>query len=331
MIKINKNAVQKALLSFNIRPDSVTLNDSPKKKVWEVVRGSEKYALKCVSTDKVAYNVTEVSRHLQQNGLSVLEVLPTVDGKWFSTQNDFHFILTRWVSGTIPRYDNPSMLENITTKLSRFHQSSRGFNGKSAKIEDLFQLYPSHYEKKKNQLEKSRSRIHSSKDPFTRLFILHYPWLQSRIKWVLDHFPHAAFKSLIAQSRKDPFLQHGDYSRINVLADSSGQLIVIDLDTVAYALPVWDISRLITWVNHDLQQWSGDRLQEMLKRYQQIRPMSQIEQDLLQVDQIFPHLATNLAVSYYKGSKSPTLLDEFERTLVIDREKIKDLGLGPLT
>jgi spore coat protein I len=128
----------------------------------------------------------------------------------------------------------------------------------------------------------------------------------------------------------DPRLGHGDYSHHNLLRSNSNKLTVIDLDTASIALPMRDISHLTTTMNHVIGAWSSRRFQSVLNAYQQIRPLTAEEIELLLLDQIFPHKAIRLSEKYFEDSGNLALLHEFERCMAIDKEKLTDLGMGPI-
>lgn len=320
--------ISKVLAKYGVYPEKWTLiKQESNRNVWEVKGDKRKYALKSVNAE-IAQKIPDISFYLSGKGIPVITPLPTLNGDFFVQKNKFFFILFPWFEGEFIRYDTPGTIERMSGLLAQFHEASRGYAaaGKLVKKKTLNLLYD--YSKKYKYMKRIYKELEQSDDRIARVFSNHYSWLQKRCKWVIKRLPHTTYQALIASARLDPILGHGDYSRVNILSDKRGNWIIIDLDTVGVYLPIRDLSRMITWINHDFGNWDSARFKSILQCYRNIRPFSRSEEELLIVDQCFPHQALALITHYYKKIKNVTLLEEFERCLATDKEKLRELHIN---
>jgi spore coat-associated protein S len=324
-------SVEMPLTAFGLWPAEVRLIKQTEdgKAIWEVAGTRGRFALKRVNSRRRAKKIGALSHYLHRNGLPVPPAVVALNGRTSLETEEGYYLLFPWVEGERPAYAAPGRIGRIAELLGRFHEGSRGYVAGGGCVTDWRLDWNEVYRRLAAQLDRAAGAAAARPDPFGALLLEHLPWLRARIDWVLHRLPASPLAALAAEARQDPLLCHGDYSRDNVLEDRAGALTIIDLDTVCVCLPVWDISRLITWINHDQQDWSAGRLQAVLDAYAAARPLSVAEQDLLLLDQTFPHLAIAIARGYYEADR-PSLLEELGRCLRTDRAKLADLGTGPL-
>jgi CotS family spore coat protein len=297
--------------------------------IWQVDSDAGRYVLKRVRLPERAARVAGVGPYLAAQGLPVVASIPTPRGEPFVVEQERPHLLFPWVDGTRPDYGKPGAVDTMCRLLAQFHERSAGYAATGAPCEWELDWRP-FYDLQLKRLERStREALRRYNDPVSRTLWAELPWLHARGRWAREQLERVGLPDLIAQAEQDPLLAHGDYSRDNVLVHADGALTIIDLDQTAVALPVFDISRLVTWINHDQGDWSGARLDQVVQAYEQVRPLSGSEKDLLLVDQVFPHQALAIARAYYAGPESGTLPEELARCLATDRAKLADLGLGP--
>ncbi|MGG1573879.1 phosphotransferase [Fictibacillus sp. NRS-1165] len=333
-MEITEKAVAEILQkNYGIQPDKMVLirrkSDRELWKITDINKGV--YALKYLTKCERAPIIAAVNGYVREKGVPVTTVLSTLDGTSFVNVNKGCFLLFQWLEGEQPGYAESEMIERMAMLLAKFHVASEGYAAAGHPIFDTRLDWNKIYKRKVKKMAKCQEMANISGDPFSKVYLCNLPWLQSRVNWVLDQLPHTALSHLLASARLDPHLAHGDYSPLNLLCSNSNELTVIDFDTVSIALPMRDISHLITWINHALGAWSGERFQLIVDAYQQIRPLSAEEYDLLLLDQIFPHKAIRYAHKYFNDSRNPKLLNELERCIAIDEQKLTDLGMGPMS
>lgn len=324
--------VWNALQRFGIEPDGLELiaQNNADRAVWHVRSPQGDWALKALRSWERAHKVAAVSRFLHQGGASVAPALDAVDGTASVFSGDFSFLLFPWIEGRNPRYEEGDVIERMAAALARFHLASRGYADSGGPPPENWLDWEQLYRKEAAKLERVLQQADVAADSTALTLRACAPWLRKRIRWTLDRAPATALRALVRAARRDPLIGHLDFARHNVLVSVTGDLTVIDLDAAARALPMWDLSYLITCMNHDLRGWSGERFQRALGAYEAVNPFSEAERDLLLLDQVFPHQAILLGVQYVVRNSSARLSDEIERCLDLDRGKLADVGLGPL-
>ncbi|MGM0881762.1 MAG: CotS family spore coat protein [Bacillota bacterium] len=337
MNEINKKVISEILQNnYGVIPEiMVRIRRKSDRQVWKITDANKNiYALKYLEKSARAPIIAAVNDYMHGKGIPVTPVLPTLDGTSYLDVNNGCFLLFPWLEGEHPSYAEPGMIEKMAILLAKFHEASHGYAASGNPITDNRLDWNKIYKKKIKKMEKFRVKASVSEDSFSKVYLNHLPWLKARANWVLEQLPQTALRNLLYSLQHNPRLGHGDYSHLNVLRNNHNELTVIDLDTVSLALPMRDISHLCTLIKQSFGEWSRERFQVVLDAYQQIRPLSAEELELLLLDQIFPHKAIRLAQKYFDDTSHAkghaTLLIEFERCIAIDKQKITELGMGPL-
>lgn len=318
---MNEHIILKVLAEYGIAPVNITLiSERKNRSVWKITGDKKSYALKSVQP-QIAEIISNVGVYLFNRGVPVITVLPTLKNDFFVKRKNISFVLFPWFEGEAIVYDTPGAMEKMSTLLANFHEASRGYEGTGHPIKKKQMDYVRETRKMNDVYEKL---IHKD-SPMVKVFSSHYDWLQKRCIWVMERLPDIL--AAPAKFNPDSLLSHGDYARVNILSDKNGDWKIIDLDTVAISHPMTDVSKMITLINHDLGNWDSKRYQFILECYRKIRPFSEDEEELLMIDQCFPRQAIDLLKCYFNKSGSTTLVEELERCLATEREKLKDFQI----
>lgn len=317
---MNDSIISEVLSEYGIAPDKIKLiSERNNRCVWKISSNKGDYALKLVEPKK-AQLISHTGVYLSARGVPVIPVLPTLKNRLFQQVKDVSFILFPWFEGEAILYDTPGTIGKMSNLLAHFHLSSKGYQatGSPVRKKDL-----NYINKTKNMNEVYKGLIHEDSQ-IAKIFLSHYDWIKKRCMWVIERIPDLPAAS--AKYNPEILLSHGDYARVNILSDKQGEWKIIDLDTVGISPPMADLSKMITLVNHDLGNWDSKRYQFILDCYRKIRPFRKEEEELLMMDQCFPHQAIDLMMSYYNKSTSSSLQEEFERCLSSDHEKLKEFN-----
>ncbi|MCM3197194.1 phosphotransferase [Priestia megaterium] len=327
---MNKDMISRVILKYGINAKKCTLiKQESDRCVWKIEDKKRKYALKSLTARK-AKITSNISSYLLERGIPVITLLPALNGDFIIQNGDSFFILFPWFEGEAIHYEIPGTIERMSVLLARFHEASKGYERKGRPIEQTKLNLLKDYLGQLEYMNKLYKELNSKDDPIVRVFLYHYSWLLKRCNWVIKHLPYTTYHNLVELVRLDPILGHGDYSRANILSDKKDNWKIIDLDTVKISHPLRDLSRMITWINHDLGNWDLDRYKSILQCYRDIRSFSDEEEEILILDQCFPHQAINLMRQYYEKKGSETLLEELKRCLDTDKEKIRKLLIKEL-
>lgn len=319
------------LQRYGLQPVSSRLlkAESDGRAVWRIEDHGGTYALKRFHKANRAVTAAQVSRHLAERNIALAPVIPTADGSLWAVDGDRYYALFGWVEGVHPPYDAPGMIDAIAELLARFHAASAGYARKAQRVASLLN-WQSWYQKQAGHLRRLQALAGDADDALSALMRSHGSWLHRRVEWTMAQLQQPKFGEVVRQARKERLLGHMDYSRDNLLLTPEGQLVIIDLDTAAMSLPIWDVTRLITWIDHDWQTWSPGRMEQVLAAYARIRPISPLEREMLLVDQVFPRQAIAIARGWFDGPRRCSLPEEFARCLRTDQARLNYLGIGPV-
>lgn len=327
---MNKIIIE-VLSKYGIRPKKWTIIKQENDRMVLKVEGENgNYVLKSLIASK-AHNVSNITPYLSGKGIPVIAVLPALNGDFVVQSKKYKnsFILFPWFDGKSIHYEPQGTIERMSSLLAQFHEASRGYKTTGKPIMKILFYMLEEYKKRLEFMDKTYKKLVSTDDQIVRFFSKYYSWLQKRCNWVIKELPRTSYEKLIELAELDPILGHGDYSRANILSDKSGNWKIIDLDNVGLSLPFVDLSRMITWMNHDLRNWNSTRYQTILQSYRNVRPFSEEEEKLLIIDQCFPHQFIALMKRKVENIRE-IHLEELEKCLAIDREKISEFSIKEL-
>lgn len=322
--------ISEVLSKYGIQPiQSTLIKQETDRCVWKISGGKGTYALKQLELSR-AKKFVGVVLHLLDYRVPVIPVLPTLKGDYVVETGKLGLLLFPWFEGEQIRYETPGAIEGISELLAKYHEALKGFKPSGIKLGQIGLDLLKDYSKGLEMLKIRYKEYGSSEEPFAKAFCNHYPWFLKRAKWVIHKLPNTSYHKLVKTAKRDHLIGHGDYSRSNILCNDKGEWRIIDLDSAHISLPVRDLSRMITWMNHDLRSWDYARFKTILQCYRSIRPFSEEEEKLLIIDQCFPHQALTLVKRYQNKHNMNTLLEELESLVVSDKEKIRDLSIKEL-
>ena len=328
--QMNKSFVLWALSQYGISPLKYTIFKQSKRErnriVWKVETDKGNYALKQIELNK-AKKIAAISRHLMKKGVPTIPVIPTLIDHYVIEREDLGLVLFPWIEGKKIRYETEGAIERISELLAHYHEGLKGFTPDGIELGDFGLDLKGHYKKDLKKLESVYREFSAIEAPVAKLFCRHYLWFKKRAVWALKELPNTAYRELAEKAKRESIIGHGDFSCANILSNEKGEWRILDLDSSHISLPIWDLSRLISWMNNDLRSWDYERFQLILKCYRNIRPLSAEEEKLLAIDQCFPHQVLTLLDRYYKQHRMHTLVEELESLVSAENQKLLDLSI----
>jgi CotS family spore coat protein len=224
-------------------------------------------------------------------------IVKTKDGTNYVEAGRKLWFVAEWIESLTPVTKDLEGAKLLCSALGEFHRLSKGY-------------VPPH------QAE-TASRLHKWRRNYEKI-ILKMDWFRNIAKAynelpassyllnVVDEFEAQARKSLerLDQSSYFELIKHGnaywglvhqDYGWSNGQMGSNGMWI-IDLDGVAFDLPIRDLRKLITGTMADLYRWDAKWIREMIKAYHKTNPISPQLYEILMIDLSLPN-------EFYKNIK----------------------------
>ncbi|MHA6481912.1 CotS family spore coat protein [Paenibacillus sp. strain BS8-2] len=138
---------------------------------------------------------------------------------------------------------------------------------------------------------------------------------EQQAKDILKRFQESAYKRMVAKGEAHWGLAHQDYGWSNGQMGPGG-IWVIDLDGVAFDLPVRDLRKIITSTMDDMGAWDLEWIRGVIAAYHAANPLDQETFELLWIDMAFPN-------EFYKHVKevvfNPVIFMDTELNAILDR------------
>jgi spore coat-associated protein S len=283
-----------------IRTESYKL----KKGVWwvETEKGM-KILKKHPNSESTLHFLLSAIAHLQGNGIQIPKVNETINGGLYVKSGETCFILIDAVEGVNPDYMKPGELSALVREMGRFHLASKGFippddskarqhlgnwrQDFSADIGRLKDFY--NEEEKKN--------VHSE---FGKIVLEVFPSFLRRMEAAITGLDGPEYVTWVNKVAVDGGLCHQDFAAGNILLNSAGKVYILDTDSLTIDLPARDIRKLLNKVMKKNGKWEPVLLENVLRAYQQVNPLSADEWAVLKLDLTFPHLFAGIMDKYYR-------------------------------
>lgn len=228
---------------------------------------------------------------------NVPPIVKTKDGANYLVAGGKCWFVAEWIEPLMPVTKDLEGAKHLCYALGEFHRLSKGYVPPEG-AERPTRLF---------KWEKSFKKVVEKMDWFRNIANAYKEMpASSLLLSVVDQFEEQARKGLaeLQQSRYYDLtklgnefwgLVHQDYGWSNGQMGADGMWI-IDLDGVAYDIPIRDLRKLITGTMSDLFTWDITWIREMIQAYHKANPISREVYDLLMIDLAMPN-------EFYKNIK----------------------------
>lgn len=256
--------------------------------------------------------------YVVKRGARVPGIILTKEGRNSIVAGGKLWIVTDWIDSLTPvaKID----LEGARTLvhgLGEFHQWSKGYippleAGKSSRI----YKWESQYQKIMTKIGWFRHIAKAYPDTAASSHLLSVlDTFETQAKEILARFQASAYQKMIRKGEAHWGLAHQDYGWSNGQMGPGG-IWVIDLDGVAYDLPIRDLRKIITSTMDDMGAWDLAWIRGVIDAYHSANPLDRETFELLWIDMAFPN-------EFYKHVKevvfSPVEFMNTELNAILDR------------
>ncbi|OQP05577.1 spore coat protein [Geobacillus sp. 46C-IIa] len=270
--------------------------------VWKVhTDGGPKCLKRIHRPEKKALFSIYAQDALAKKGLYVPRIIETRDHRLFKRYGPFLFVLYDWIEGTPFDLAIRDDLTAMIGALAHFHARSAGYEPPpGVPVFSKLGKWPKHYMKRCRQLEAWKQLAELDRDdPFSRLYLAEIDRFIEKGEEVLQQLLDSHYEAWVEQLKKRPSLCHQDYGTGNSLRGEDGNVWIIDLDTAAFDLPIRDVRKMMAPFLFDADQQGKTRADIVLEAYEEVRPLTKKEKEVLLIDLLFPYDLHELAVEKY--------------------------------
>jgi len=253
--------------------------------------------------------------YLVRQGARVPALIPTTDGELYVVAGGKAWIVTEWIEPLTPvsKIDLQGVRE-LCRGLGEFHRLSRGYTPPfgAVKASRLYR-WAQHYEKIMMKLSwfAEIAEVYSE-FPAANTLSSMLPQIRSEASDHYMMFRDSAYDRMAAMGEPYWGLAHQDYGWSNGQKGPGG-IWIIDLDGVAYDIPIRDLRKLITSTMVDNGGWDINWVRGMIEAYNEGNPIDRETFELLWIDMAFPN-------EFYKHVKE----------IVYDPERFMATELEPI-
>ncbi len=215
-----------------------------------------------------------------------------------------------WIEPLTPVSKDLEGAKALCYALGEFHQLSKGYTPpKGSENPSRLYRWPKSYEKvvKKMDWFRNIARVYDEM-PASSTILEVTDMFDEQARQALTRLQQSAYYDLATRGNTAWGLVHQDYGWSNGQMGPNGMWI-IDLDGVAYDLPIRDLRKLITGTVDDMGVWDVNWMKEMITAYHEANPIEDELYEILLIDMALPN-------EFYKNVKEMV----YEPTIFMDAE-----------
>jgi spore coat-associated protein S len=269
--------------------------------------------------------------HLQNNGLPIAKLIPTIHGGLCLSGGDHVYLLYEaYEEEPALYYDKNHMIQTLAF-IGKFHQAAEGYQPPAgSKRRTRIGKWRKLYRWKIQELEDNKKiALENPQDEFSRLFLEQVDRMLKRGYESLAELDSPAFEQWTEETiESGMFCQQDDTMARMIIKDE--QAFMKDLHSITIDLPARDLRIILNKVMKKLAVWDQEFACDLLSAYDHIHPLTKDQYRVLWTDLKFPHLFCALSHKYYLGQKKSWGDEKFLMNIrnIISVENSKEDFLG---
>jgi len=224
-------------------------------------------------------------------------IVKTKDGKNYVEAGGKLWFVAEWIEPLTPVAKDLEGAKQLCHALGEFHRLSKGYvPPERAEMASRLHKWPKNYEKMITKMDWFRNIAKCYDEMPASAPLLHVvDQFEQQARQGMEQFLQSNYFELIKLGTAHWGLVHQDYGWSNGQMGENGMWI-IDLDGVAFDLPIRDLRKLISGTMSDLYQWDAQWVREMILAYHEANPIIPELYEILMIDLAMPN-------EFYKNIK----------------------------
>jgi CotS family spore coat protein len=297
-------SIMKALKHYEIKPDNIEKIQS----AYKITCGGNCYCLKRVQHgDKRALKGIRLFNYLKSNGFdNVAEYIVLKNGEECVKIGNTKYYLTEWIQGKECDVNDFSEVKRSVVLLANFHLKSRGFYDKHAGIKSKMKNWVGKLESEKMKLDIFKNIIEGKKirTTFDSRYYQSLDRFKQRMDAAVELLKHSHYSNLSQNALLEKTICHGNFNYHNILAGNDGKIYITDLNNVVYGINAYDLAKFVGRLLHKkAYYWNFSAARDLIEAYNEVRPLSIEELEVLLAFLIFPHKFWKLGKKRYEKKK----------------------------
>jgi CotS family spore coat protein len=228
--------------------------------------------------------------YIVKNGGRVPELIKSKEGALYVEKGGKLWIVTDWIESLTPASKDLSGAQALCYGLGEFHRHTRGYTPPtgSQRASRLYQ-WPAYYQKIITKIGWFRNVAKAYSDiPSSQVLLANINTFERQALDALSFLQQSSYTQMVSRGEEHWGLVHQDYGWSNGQLGIGG-LWVIDLDGVAYDLPIRDLRKLISGTMDDLGRWDVTWIRGMISAYHEANTIDRETYEILLNDLAFPN------------------------------------------
>ncbi|WP_168123148.1 CotS family spore coat protein [Paenibacillus sp. HB172176] len=313
---------RKVCESYDMRVNQMTLITSKPDKggaIWRIETNHGARSLKVLhrTPERSLFSVA-AQEYVVANGGRVPAIIHTKDDRNSVAAGGKLWIVTDWIVELAPvaKIDLDGSM-TLCHGLGEFHQWTKGYvpppeAGKSSRI----YKWDSQYQKIMSKIGWFRHLANAYRDTEASAHLLSVlDMFEGQAQDIYKRFQASSYSKMVRKGGSHWGLAHQDYGWSNGQMGPGG-IWVIDLDGVAFDLPIRDLRKIITSTMDDMGAWDIVWIRGVIEAYHRANPLDRETFELLWLDMAFPN-------EFYKHTKEivfdPVTFMNTELNAILDR------------
>ncbi|HWQ43170.1 MAG TPA: CotS family spore coat protein [Desulfosporosinus sp.] len=228
--------------------------------------------------------------YIVKQGGRVPALIKTKEGLLYVEKGGKVWIVTDWIETLTSASKDLEGARSLCYGLGEFHKFSRGYipPAGSQRASRLYR-WPAYYHKIIKKIGWFRNIAKAYNDlPSSHTLLSTIEIFERQALDALSTLEQSSYAQMISMGEEHWGLVHQDYGWSNGQLGIGG-LWVIDLDGVAYDLPIRDLRKLISGTMDDIGRWDFAWIRSMIDAYHQANPLDIETYEILLNDLAFPN------------------------------------------
>lgn len=225
-----------------------------------------------------------------KKGARIPELKSTKTGALYVEKGGKLWIVTDWIESLTPAGKDLKGAQELCFGLGEFHKHSQGYiPPKGAQKASRLSHWPTYYQEIVTKMSWFRNIAKAYEDiPNSRSLLSSLDLFKRQALDAISFLEQSSYAQMVAMGEEHWGLVHQDYGWSNGQLGPGG-LWVIDLDGVAYDLPIRDLRKLISSTMDDMGIWDLTWIRGMIDAYHQGNPLDRETYEVLLIDFAFPN------------------------------------------
>lgn len=297
------------------------------KTIWKMETDAGPVALKRIRKAVPTVRFTTAAQsYLVSKGALVPRIFPTGEGKLFFVHDGHPLALYEWIDGRdLYMEEVAEHLRAGVRGLARFHRDTAGFvPPEDGQAYDRMGAWPRHYGDMREELARWKSDAERRESAFHQIYAREAASMIRLADRALDLLRQSCYAEWVDALGPYGCMCHQDYGKGNALETERG-VYVLDLDNLAYDVPLRDLRKLIVKRMDYLERWDEAELDRIIGWYTSVHPLTEPQLQLLYIDLLFPHDFYGTAKNpFKKGKRGET--DKLLESVAFERAKLPILA-----